>query len=233
MTANGRRFNGFLVATEPAIGLPRAFFTDVLPGIADLAELQVTLTVFRLCGDAGGLEQPLPEERIRRDRALRAALRVSGSPREPDRRIETGLELAVARGTLLRFAADRPDGSRVWYYVNTPANQALVGAMARGVLAPPEVLWHDGEVPAIRPERPNVFRLYEQNIGLLTPLIADQLIAAMETYPAEWIEEAIGEATGYNRRSWRYIQRILEKWAIEGRQPTTAASDGTPVRTRA
>jgi DnaD/phage-associated family protein len=231
MSANGRRFDGFLVATEPAIALPRAFFTDVLPGITDLAELQVTLTAFRLCGDAGGLEQPLAEEQIRRDRALRAALRVSGSPREPDRRIEHGLELAVARGTLLRFATEHPDGGRIWFYVNTPANQGLVGAMARGVLAPPETLWRDGEIPTIRPERPNVFRLYEQNIGLLTPLIADQLIGAMEMYPAEWIEEAIGEATGYNRRSWRYIQRILEKWASEGRQ-TIAANDGTPVRTR-
>jgi DnaD/phage-associated family protein len=226
MTANGRRFNGFLVATDPAVAIPRAFFADVLPSVTDLAELQVTLTVFRLCAEAGGLEQPLPDAQIRRDRALRTALRIAGSPREPDRRIETGLELAVARGTLLRFAAEHQDGGHVWYYVNTPANQALVGAMARGVLAPPEVLWREGEVPAIRPERPNVFRLYEQNIGLLTPLIADQLIAAIESYPTEWIEDAIGEATGYNRRSWRYIQRILEKWASEGRQPAATATVG-------
>jgi DNA replication protein len=230
MTSNGRRFNGFIVATDPAVEIPRAFFTDVLPSITDLAELQVTLTVFRLCAEAGGLEQPLPDEQVRRDRALRAALRVSGSPREPDGRIETGLELSVARGTLLRFAAEHANGGRTWFYVNTPANQALVGAMVRGVIAPPEALWREGEVPTIRPERPNVFRLYEQNIGLLTPLIADQLISAVESYPTEWIEEAIGEATGYNRRSWRYIQRILEKWAVEGRQTAATATAGAAGR---
>ena len=235
MTANGRRFHGFLVATEPAVEVPRAFFTDVLPGLSDLAEIQVTLAAFRLAAEAGGIEQPIPEATVRRDRPLRSALRAQGSPREPDVRIATGLDLAVARGTLLRFVAEHRDGDRIWYYVNTPANQALVGAMARGAVAPPPAVWHDGEVPAVRPERPNVFRLYEQNVGLLTPLIADQVIVALETYPQAWIEEAIGEAVAYNRRSWRYVQRILEQWAAEGRrEPTSgqAARAGPTTRAR-
>ena len=63
---------------------------------------------------------------------------------------------------------------------------------------------------------PTVFRLYEQNMGPLTPLIADRLIKALETYPTEWIEEALGEAVAYNRRSWRYVARILENW-VSGR----------------
>ena len=41
VTANGRRFNGFVVATEPVVGIPRVFFTDVLPGLTDVGELQV------------------------------------------------------------------------------------------------------------------------------------------------------------------------------------------------
>src|SRR5215208_2034264 len=43
-----RQFNGFLVQTEPAVGIPRAFFTDVLPQISELSEAQATLAVFRL-----------------------------------------------------------------------------------------------------------------------------------------------------------------------------------------
>jgi DnaD/phage-associated family protein len=69
----------------------------------------------------------------------------------------------------------------------------------------------------VQPERPTVFRLYEQNIGLLTPLIAERLVDALETYPPEWIEDAIAEAVSYNRRSWRYINRILENWLVTGR----------------
>jgi DnaD/phage-associated family protein len=60
-------------------------------------------------------------------------------------------------------------------------------------------------------------RTYEQNIGLLTPLIVDALHSASERYPSAWVEEAIVLATQANRRSWRYIQRILERWEAEGR----------------
>jgi len=37
------------------------------------------------------------------------------------------------------------------------------------------------------PERPNIFKLYEENIGPLTPLIADALKDAEKTYPPEWV----------------------------------------------
>ena len=227
-----RRFGGFLVATDPAVSVPKAFFTDVLPQITDEAEIHATLGVFRLAADGGGIETPVSHTALLRDRPLRAALRRVGSPREPDRRIVAGLDLAVGRGSLLSFAAESDQERAVWYYVNTPVNQALVAAMTRGAVPPPVALWHDGELPAVTPERPNIFRLYEQNVGLLTPLIADHLVDALETYPIPWIEDAIGEAVAYNRRSWRYIQRILEKWSADGRDPElspreSAGRDGT------
>lgn len=222
-----KRFGGFVVATEPSVAVPRAFFTDVLPQLTDLAEIQVTLAAFRLAAEAGGIEAPISEATLRRDRAVRAALRVTGSPREPDERIATGLDLAVGRGTLLRFVAAHGPRRATWYYVNTPVNQGLIAAMTRGAVAPPPALWHDQDPPRIEPERPNVFRLYEQNIGLLTPLIADHLVDALETYPLDWIEDAIAEAVSYNRRSWRYVQRILEQWAVSGRK-----APASPVRSR-
>lgn len=213
------RFSGFLVQTDPAVGIPRAFFTDVLPQITEMAELQVTLAIFRLASEAGGIESPVSEDALHADRTLRGALRTPGSPREPGERIGTGLDLATGRGTLLRFVAAQGRDEDVWYYVNTPVNQALVAAMARGSVAPPRVIWRDTQPPEIVPERPNVFRLYEQNVGPLTPLIADHLVRALETWPVEWIEDAVAEAVTYNKRSWRYIQRILEGWQTQGREP--------------
>ena len=65
--------------------------------------------------------------------------------------------------------------------------------------------------------RPDIFVLYEQNIGLLTPPIADELRQAEQTYPAGWIEEAFREAVALNKRSWRYIHAILERWRTQGR----------------
>jgi len=65
--------------------------------------------------------------------------------------------------------------------------------------------------------RPNIYQLYEQNIGLLQPLIADQLRDAEATYPPEWIEEAFRIAVESNARNWRYVRGILERWAREGK----------------
>lgn len=67
-------------------------------------------------------------------------------------------------------------------------------------------------------ERPNIFVLYEQNIGLLSPLIADDLRDAADQYPAEWIEDAFRAAIQRNKRNWSYISAILRRWETEGRQ---------------
>jgi DNA replication protein len=63
----------------------------------------------------------------------------------------------------------------------------------------------------------NIFTLYEQNVGIITPMIAEELKEAERVYPPRWIEEAFREAVDLNKRSWRYIARILERWASEGK----------------
>ena len=67
-------------------------------------------------------------------------------------------------------------------------------------------------------ERPNIFVLYEQNIGLLSPLIAEELKDASDHFPMEWIEAAFREAVQHNKRKWSYIRAILRRWETEGRQ---------------
>jgi DnaD/phage-associated family protein len=63
----------------------------------------------------------------------------------------------------------------------------------------------------------NIFALYEQNIGMITPMIAEELKEAEKIYPPQWIEEAFKVAVTLNKRSWKYIARILERWASEGK----------------
>jgi DnaD/phage-associated family protein len=128
------------------------------------------------------------------------------------------------------------DGANVetrWFLLNTKENRAWVAALANGevdVAATPLVSEQPEEpgprnlAPETRHpfqvivERPSIFALYEQNIGLLTPILAEQLQDAERRYPVEWIELAFSEAVSNNKRSWRYIERILERWAAEGKQ---------------
>jgi len=68
-----------------------------------------------------------------------------------------------------------------------------------------------------QPPAINIFALYEQNAGIITPMIAEELKEAEKLYPPQWIEEAFKEAVTLNKRSWKYIAHILERWASEGK----------------
>jgi DnaD/phage-associated family protein len=92
------------------------------------------------------------------------------------------------------------------------------------VVAPSEV--------RLEVERPNIFVLYEQNIGLLTPLIAEELRDAEKTYPADWVEEAFRIAVEHNARHWRYVRSILERWATEGKDSDKAGKGPEKDRRR-
>ena len=81
---------------------------------------------------------------------------------------------------------------------------------------------HDGtetklEVIESENQTENIFSLYENNIGVLNPLITEELKYAQDRYSDEWIKDAFREAVVNNARSWRYIQSILENWDTKGR----------------
>jgi len=85
-------------------------------------------------------------------------------------------------------------------------------------------------------QHPNAFELFQANIGELKPLVADSLKDALQTYPAGWVEDAIGVAATSGGRSWGYIQGILNRWDKEGRNDKasnrTSASPDLPDGSR-
>lgn len=215
------RFPGFARPgrTTP---LPGEFFSRLLNEITDLVELKVTLYLFWRVHQKTAFPRLVSRREVLADRGFVAGLAVPGEPvRET---LARGLRLVTARGTFLQLRVKIGDRAEALFLVNTPDNQKVAERIVAGELWPQlrEVRSVD---PAMPLERPNIFRLYEQNVGILTPLIADQLRDAENTYPAEWIEDAFREAVAQNRRSWRYIQKILERWASEGRTHGTARRD--------
>lgn len=61
-----------------------------------------------------------------------------------------------------------------------------------------------------------IVRVYESNIGIVTPMVAEQLKDITEHYPKGWFEEAVKEACKYNVRNLGYIQKILVNWGNKG-----------------
>jgi DnaD/phage-associated family protein len=74
--------------------------------------------------------------------------------------------------------------------------------------------------------------LYEQNIGALTPLLAERLQEAENEYPVAWIESAIEIAVANNVRKWRYVEAILEDWKTKGRDDQEDRRDLEETRQR-
>ncbi|MCH2305970.1 MAG: DnaD domain protein [SAR202 cluster bacterium] len=72
--------------------------------------------------------------------------------------------------------------------------------------------------PVISENNPkNIFELYEDNVGMLNPMIVDELIQAENKFPFNWIVDAVKESTTRNKRNWKYIHTILETWDREGK----------------
>lgn len=210
-------FTGF--TTDKLVGLPAELFSEVLPQITLPSELKVTLHVFyRLSRQRGQAPRRVNWDELAADRVLRRGLRAISKMRPAEELLAEGLDAAVRRATLLHVAL--PEGARSvsWYVVNTGANRIWAEQMelAGAVLTPNAVL---------PDERPSLIALYEQNIGLVTPMVLDELREAEERYPLHWVEEAMREAVRANARSWRYIKKVLERWAANGRHNAQDRAD--------
>lgn len=207
-------FKGFS-DSESFTQLPDSFFQKLLHEIEDVAELKVTLFfLWRV----EHMEGPF--------RALRLADFVEKTLGLSADEVITGLESAVRRGSILKRSPARAsaagtgertvEGSEqeadVFYFLNSPRGRAAAEAFAQGKSSKSTKFT---SMPVV--ERPNAFKLYEENIGPLTPMIADTLKDAEETYSQEWVADALEIAVKNNKRNWKYIEAILKRWKEEGR----------------
>ncbi len=200
-----KSFSGFRPGQEDQIALPESFFIELLPLIDDLNELKVTLACWRALALQSGAVRGVRQQDLQNDTALADLDQAS---------LRDGLERAVARGALLRLQAPGQGESQESYFANTQEGRAAVTAIQKGEL-PKEIA--PTQIDDLRAERPNIFALYEQTIGMLSPLLADELRDAEQSYPAEWIQDAFREAARQNARSWAYVRKILERRAQRGK----------------
>jgi DnaD/phage-associated family protein len=196
------------------ICIPRTYFDDRLAQATTYDELQVLLATIRLLAESANDSGEIEEESIMRDTQLNAVLSTTATSQSSTSRIIRALNQAVIRGALLRLSVLTKGRQRIVYQLadrDVPiSDSAEIDETAfDGDATLPSSL-HDAQAAS-------VYAAYEDNIGMLTPLVADQIRLALELYPASWIHEAIGEAVAYNRRQWRYIQRVLQNWSADGR----------------
>jgi len=173
------------------------------------AELKVILYIIR---ETFGYHRETCEVSIRR-LALGAGL----TPRNA----YNGAEKAIERGLIEKIVSS----------TNTTTWRAVVardtGRVRKGYRT---VSPHKGKVPVkeiketIKENNEDVdalrkiSRAYESEIGIITPMIADELREASTAYPLQWTLDAIHEAATQNKRGWKYVLGILTRWKAQGNQ---------------
>jgi len=107
---------------------------------------------------------------------------------------------------------------------NLPSSRALQNAM---------ILPENTPENTPESERPNIFTIYEQNIGIINPILVDKLKDIETTYPVGWFEEAVAIAVENNVRRLSYVEAILERWKTEGKDNGHKKADPTALRFQA
>lgn len=179
------------------------FFCHAVPQIDDANELKVVMSIYYLLSRRRGV---LPF--VTYDELASHAVSVLKIDEPTMRR---SLEQAVGRGVILHGRMVVDGEWRDAYFANMDpdrgAKEEVEATSGRG-----------SDVTQERGEPQSIFTLYEQNIGMITPMVGEELKEARRRYPRQWIEEAFKEAVMLNKRSWRYVASILERWVREGKQ---------------
>ncbi|MAT41309.1 MAG: hypothetical protein CL609_03130 [Anaerolineaceae bacterium] len=207
-----KQFQGFSNQKTHLVPIPEPFFHDLLPIIDHVVEFKVTLYAFWFLDQQEGSLRFIRYQDFLEDKAFLSGL--GNSYAVMMKNLNEGLNRSVKRGTFLTAHKDTQDLTEAVYFLNTPHGRAAFTGYQEGAWSPQD------KIQSIRrpeAERPNIFQLYETNIGPLTPMMADILQEAEETYSPVWVEDAIRIAVENNVRRWRYIEAILKSWEERGR----------------
>jgi DNA replication protein len=209
-----KEFKGFPARME-FTPVPNPVFSAILPEISDITELKVMLYIFQLVYPKKGNIRFVSFSEM----ANAPGLRNSIKDYTPEG-LKKALAALVDKQIILNLELTKRDQSETIYFINNEANKTTIEKIQSGELKLPEMEYRKN-LPAPSEQVSDIFTLYEENIGMLTPLIADELKEAEKQYPEAWIREAIKESVSLNKRNWRYIARILEHWSAEGKDDGT------------
>ena len=200
--------------------MPNIFFSEVLPLIGDVVEVKVVMHIFFLLSRRRGYPRFVSFSELIHDPVIIKGLQEI--PGKPEIMLKNALDTAVQTGILMHIPVDVQQLSDDVYFINNQAEHETIRKILEGSLKIPKVEIRKVEEQA-QVEACDIYNLYEQNIGMLTPILAEELQEAEHRYPAEWIQDAFREAVRANVRSWKYIHSILKRWEREGKK------DGKPV----
>ncbi|HEX7555480.1 MAG TPA: DnaD domain protein [Leptolinea sp.] len=205
-----KSFQGFPSGKTRLIPIPADFFTEVLPDVDDLNLLKVMLHIFRALDFQDGPVRFLRMKDLMQDEILISSLISSQADKKPA--LTAAIDRAVAARFILKSELNADLDSQI-FFLNSARGREALAALQSGKWKPEDQGSGPNHLP---PSQPGIFQLYEENIGPLTPILADILQEVEKNYPQAVIQYAFEEAVKQNARSWKYIEAILRNWQEKG-----------------
>jgi len=205
-------FSGFSDNPSAGTKLPDELFSHLLNEISDLDELKITIYSLWFFSKKEKTGPWISWQNILSDREFLQGL--SPDDAEAVLLAQSGLTKALKRGTLLTNAPGSANFEDRYFVPNSPFGRACLKSLTKTKVSASS---NGKSTVILERDRPNIYTLYEQHIGPLTPLISDILREAEGEYSSEWLEEAVGIAVKSNVRRWTYVEAILKRWKQEGR----------------
>ncbi len=210
----GEQFSGFAGKTD-ITPIPNILINKLIPEIDNILEIKVLLHIFWLLSRKRGYPQYITFTELLNDPVIMECIPVDKLDSKGEM-LKSALDSGVKHNIILYEKFKRGGNSEDAYFINSESGRNAIEKIRRGDFADIEYQF-TRQVETQAQLLPDIFTLYEQNIGIITPIIADELKEVEQLYPVSWIESAIKEAVSLNKRNWRYIVRILERWAVEGK----------------
>ena len=188
-----------------------SLFDYLISRVADVKALKVSLTLISMIDD--NEPKPIGENYLINHDILNEGLLLNKHS------IRTGINSALQDKAIIKMYNQNDESKQPFYTVNL--KPWLKAANLLGYYAEASTD-STSQKPTISTElineQINIYRLYEQHIGTITPSVSEELKEAEGLYDPQWITEAFKIALASEKNNWRYISTILSRWNLEGKK---------------
>lgn len=184
--------------------VPNAVLGRVLTNINDADEIKLILRAIWLFEHQRGYPRYITHDDLRRDRVLSVVI-----PDQSD--FDRILKSAVERGVFVEVSIN--DNICLMFNTESARRASIEVSPTANDLNTDNNGW---ETPAASTGSADAFRAYEENIGILSPMIRQSILAALEDFTDEDITRAVRIAVENESRSWSFVAGVLRRWARDG-----------------
>ncbi len=184
--------------------VPNLVLGRVLAEVENSVTLKLILRAIWLLERQRGFPRYISTEDLRRDRVVSRLIR-------DESELAECLNSAKAHGVLIEVSVS---GNKCLMLNTESAERASFDAIALTETPENDPDGWDSPTTSVLP--PDAFRAYEENIGVLSPMIRENILSSLEDFTDEDITHAIRIAVENESRSWSFVAGVLRRWLRDG-----------------